>query len=221
MAIIQGVSSGNGLEIDSDKHVLSNARPPAFGALGYYRQAMVTGAVAATLGAGSTLFSFRWTDATRLCLIQSIRVNAIVSGLITTGVQFDLAAFIARSFTASDTGGTASLPASGQQKLRTSMGNSLAGDVRIAATAALGVGTRTVDAFPIGRIVGFTGTTVGTQVFGSGSDAIPLYFRDNSDHHPIVLAQNEGILVQNPLAGPATGTLTMLVKIEWGEVASY
>ena len=219
MAIIQGVTSGNGLEVDTDNHALMNPRAPAFGALGYYREAVVSGAIAATLAAGSTLLSFRWTDATRLALIQSVRVSGMITGAVTTGVPFDLALFIARGFTANDTGGTAVLPTATGQKLRTSMGGSLVGDLRVATTGTLTPGTRSLDAQPLDRIQGFTGTALGTSPFGAGLQ--PLYLRENSDEHPIVLAQNEGFVVQNPLAGPATGTLTLLFRVEWGEVAKY
>ena len=218
---IIGKTSGNIVEVDSDLHLPVNVRPPAFGTLGSYRVSTVSGAIAATLGAASTLFSMRWTDATRLCLIQEVRASCIVSGLITAGVLFDLEAVVARSFSVSDSTGTAVSFTSPNQKLRASMGASLMGDMRIAGTAALTAGTRTPDALAIGRIQGFTGTSVGTQVFGSGLGTIPLYMRDTMDQHPIILVQNEGLLIRNPLAGPATGTINVAVTVDWIELAAY
>jgi hypothetical protein len=221
MAIIQGSTSLNGAEVDTDNHIFTQARPPAFGPYGYYRESVPTGAIAATLAASSTLLSFRWTDATRLAIVQSVRVSAIVTSAITTAVPFDLALFFARSFTASDTGGTAITPTSTGQKLRTSMGSSLVGDFRVASTATLTPGTRTLDAQPIDRIQGFSGTALGTNVFGNGAGPLPLFVIETDGDHPLVLAQNEGFVIQNPLAGPATGTITLLFRVRWGEVAKY
>jgi hypothetical protein len=221
---IVGSTTGNGAEVNADHALLVSPRPPAFGALGLYRMAAVTGAIAATLAANGTLFEFQWTSSANLALIQSVKVGGIVASTITTGVLFDASLLVARSFTAADTGGTTLTPSglgvTNTGKLRTSMGVSLVNDMRIATTATLTPGTRTLDSEPIGRIQGFTGTALGTQIFAAPNPA-PLYIRDNDDHHPLCLAQNEGFVIQNPLAGPATGTITLLVEIEWAEVASY
>jgi hypothetical protein len=69
-------------------------------------------------------------------------------------------------------------------------------------------------------LFGASGTTVGTTFFGNGAPQ-PIYSRDNSDNHPIILAQNEGLALTNVLTGPANGTFILLVQMEWGEVASY
>jgi hypothetical protein len=217
---VVGSTSGNGLEIDSDHHMFVTGRPPAFGALGYYRLVVVSGAIAATLGANSDLFSFQWTNASDFAIIQSVKVSAVVASTITSAVNFDLAIFFARTFTAADTGGTSVLPTSNNQKMRTSMGTTLVNDMRISSTAALGAGTRTPDTAPLGRVQGNSGTATGTQFF-SAPNPQPLYVMDNTTHHPICLKQNEGFVIQNPLAGPATGTFNVLVQVEWGEVAAY
>ncbi len=218
--VLVGVSSGNGAEVDADNHLYVNPRPPAFGSLGYYRQVVVSGNIAATLAANSDLFSFQWTNASDLAIIQSVRASAIVQSTISVAVPFDLAIYVARSYTAADTGGTSVLPTGNNQKMRTSMGTTLVNDMRISSTAALTPGTRTVDTNPMGRVQGNSGTATGTQFFAQPNPQ-PLYTRDNNDHHPIVLKQNEGFVIQNPLAGPATGTFSILVQVEWGEVAGY
>jgi len=218
---IIGTTSGVEVDSDTDHNLYVQVRPPATGTLGAYVLGASTGLIAATLAAGSTLFSFRWTDATRFALITSIRISAVVTAAITTGVVFDLEAVIARSFTASDTGGTAFAPLGANNKVRTSMGNSLVGDLRLATTAALGAGTRTPDATAVGRIQGFTGTTLGTSIFGNGSGPMYILDRQKAGEYPVVLAQNEGILVRNPLIGPATGSFSVAVLIEWMEVAAY
>ncbi len=222
MAIkLVGTSSATEVDSNTDKALLVECRAPAFGSLGIYSVAIPTGAIAATLAANSTLFSMRWIDATRLCLIKSIRVSGIVTATITAAVPFDLSVFVARNFTVSDSGGTAITLSSSNQKLRTSFGASLIGDMRVSTTATLTPGTRTLDAQAIDRMQGFTGTVIGTYIFGNGTGAVYLTDRRGAGTYPVVLAQNEGIVIQNPLAGPATGSITLLVDVEWQEVSAY
>lgn len=218
--IIQGGTSGVNANVDTDAHLMVNVRPPAFGALGYYQLAAVSGTIAATLAANSNLFTFRWTSSTDLAVIQSIKVGGIETGSAGTGADFDLAVYFARSYTASASGGTSVLPTGNGNKLRTSMGTTLAGDIRIASTAGFTAGTWTLDTNPLARIQGESGLAAGNQLF-PGPNPTPLFLRDNVDHHPIVLAQNEGIVVQNPLAASATSTWVLMVQITWGEVAAY
>lgn len=184
-----------------------------------YSVAATTGSIAATLAANSTLFSFRWGSTTKLAVLDSILISAAVDGVITTGVVFDLAALYARSFSASDTLGTAITLTENNQKRRTSMATSGVTDARIAATATLTPGTRTLDAQAFGRVQGFTGTTVGTAVFGVG--LVVLYGVAPGDDYPLVFAANEGFIIRNPLAGPATGTFVVNVVVNWAEVGLY
>lgn len=222
---ITGTSSGTKVDVNADRAMLVEVRPPAFGSLGVYNNAMNTGSIAATLGANSDLWSLRWTDATRLCLIRKLSVSAVVNAAITTGVQFDLAAFFARSFTVSDSNANSSTTATtsgSNDTLRTSMGTSLiaANDIRIAGTGGFTAGTRTLDTNPLGRILGWTGTAAGTFIFNS-TGLIPLIDRTGAGQMPVVLAQNEGIVIRNPVAGPATGTFVITVNVDWQEAASY
>lgn len=222
MAIkVVGSASGVEANVSADGALWIETRPAAVGALGAYSIALVSGSIAAPLAAGSTLFSMRWTDATRLCLVRSVRVSAIVNGTITTAVNFDVEAIVVRGFSASDSGGTAAVFTGNNNKMRTSFGSSLMGDMRISSTGALAVGTRTVDAQAEGRLQGTTGTVIGTQIFGSGQGPIYIIDREPPGQYPLVLATNEGLLIRNPLVGPATGTFQLLVVVEWQEVASY
>jgi hypothetical protein len=223
MIIIDGAGGVNKANVDADGHLNVNVRPPAFQALGYYQQVAISGAIPFGLTANNILFSFRWGDATRLCMIQSVKVACMVTATLSVVGQFDLSMIIARSFTASDTGGTAVGVPANMQKMRTTMGSSLVTDFRIASTTALVAGTRTLDTNPVARVSGNYPATapVGTSFFGSGNP-VPLYLRDNVDHHPVILAQNECFEIKNPLAGPVTaGSFTVLVQVVWGELNAY
>ncbi len=219
-------SSGVIADVNPDKSTFVEIRPPAIGALGVYNTIVVTGNIAATLAAGSTLVSFRWSDATRLAVVRYVRASAIVTATMTTGVLFDLDLVVARSFTVSDSGGTVFVPLGVNNKMRTSMGSSLLTDLRVATTVPLTVGTRTLDANAMGRLQGFTGLpgpssgAVGAPFFGQAfSTLIDRSLRVGA--YPLVLAQNEGFIVRNPLIGPATGTFQIMLEIEWSEVPSY
>lgn len=199
----------------------AHAGPHEFGLLGAYRIAAVTGNIAATLAANSTLFSARWGHALHFCLLDFIEVSSFVTAAITAGVLFDWQLDIARGFTASDAAGTALDLSGDNQQLRTLYGPSLFTDMRIAAAATLTPGVRTPDARPVGRLQGFTGTAINTQFFGQNAGNKVLYQREDTEEEPVLLGQNEGLLIRNPLAGPATGTFNLLVRIGWREVLAY
>jgi hypothetical protein len=223
--IIHGTNTGVGADVNQDRSLKVEIRPPAVGALGAYSLAMQSGSITATLGASSNLFSLRWTDSTRFALIRKVTVSALVLTTITTGVQFDLALFFARSFSASDTNANSSTTATlttNNAKFRTSFGSSLiaASDVRMAGTGGFTAGTRTLDTNPLGRIPGWTGTAAGTPVYNTPYP-VPIVDRTGAGQYPIVLAQNEGVVIQNATAGPATGTFNVTVNIEWQEAAAY
>lgn len=210
-------ADGNPLVVDSDDRLLVSPRPPAIGTLGGYRLDAETGAIAATLAANSPLFSFRWGDATRLAIIEHISVSVAVSAAITTAVAMSLEAIIARGFTASDSAGTQIVFTNNSGKSnadKTSMGGTLVTDVRIAATGTLTAGTRTLDNNGFGGVNFGTGTAVGTTPLAK----VDLYRASAPDGYPIILAQNEGFIIRNPDAGPATGTFKIMVSIGWTEV---
>jgi hypothetical protein len=94
-------------------------------------------------------------------------------------------------------------------KLRTAMGSSLlgAGDMRIATTAALGAGTKTLETLSLSSISapGPITASLNGQIIAPGTF---LYHADIGDgEHPLVLAQNEGLSIRS-VAVPATGTWT-------------
>lgn len=220
---ILGTSSAVEADVSNDKALFVEMRPPAFGSRGYYSVGGTSGAIAATLASGSTVFSMRWTDSTRLCVIRRLNAVGVVTSAITTGVRFDLQLFVARFFTASDTLQSSITPSSTENKLRTSMGSTLfaAGDIRIANTAGITAGTRTLDTNPIGRLLGFSGTAAGTFIYGGIGGYAMLLDRTNPNMYPLVLAQNEGIVVTTSAAGPATGTFALGFNVEWIETTAY
>lgn len=219
MAIqIQG-SGGTVAEVDGTtfRSVRVTQRPVEYGAFGHYRLS-TTVALVVTQAANGSLFSFRWGDASRLCVVQFIRLQCLQTAAATATIMPSFEVFIARSFSASDSAGTAITITGNEMKKRTSMGTTLVTDIRKAAVAAgLTAGTRALDANPILQMpTQQTITTPNPAVYTVAYDST-----DGSDM-PIVLAQNEGIIVRGPtVVFGAAGTANLVVDMAWAEVTSY
>lgn len=224
---------GNGgivAEVDGTgfRAVRTTARPIDSGALGHYRISAATGTLPAALAAAAVVYSFRWGDATRLCVLMKLKLRFMpltpfTAATLTDHTSFD--AYIGRSFSASHTGGTALTPTGNNAKMRTSMGTSLVSDIRIATTAALAGGTITVDAFPFaqslrkGNRVNPAAAT--EEVIMPTTDGMELDFDMGGGDYPLVFAQNEGFVIRNRTVWPAAGTGLLTVHVGWAEVASF
>lgn len=202
------------------------SRPSDYGALGHYQLAKVTGTLPAALAAGAVVFSFRWTDATRLAVLYRLKVSFQTLTTFTAGTltDFGFDAYVGRSFSASHTGGSAATLTGNSFKTRTSMATTLVGDIRIATTAALAGGTLTVDGDAFAQSIGKpndSNPAGGTEKQRVNDPAL-LYQPDvGSGHHPLVFASNEGFVVRNRTVWPAAGTGVVSVECMWAEVTAY
>lgn len=197
-------------------------RPLDQGALGAYSLGLVTGVIPAALTTNSEIYQFRWADATRLCVIRRIRIGASVSTtMFAAGVPMQIDLIKATGWTVAGSGGTRATMSTNSRR-RTSMGASLvtASDIGIATTAALTVGTKTLDGLALTQQVSacpITGSLNGV-IFPAGSHLWEAQVGDSD--HPLVLAQNEGFVIRCA-AVPATGTWQMSVNVDWTEVTAY
>lgn len=193
------------------------SRPLDYGAFGFYRLS-TTVALVVTQAANGTLFSFRWGDATRLCIPQFVRLSLMQTAAATATIFPRYQVFVARAFTVSDSAGTAITLTGNNMKKRTSMGSTLVTDIRKSAVAAgLTAGTRTLDAEPILELV--TNSTITTP--NDTRYETNLDFTNSGDH-PLVFAQNEGFIVRGPTTVfGAAGTADLVVDVAWAEVSSY
>lgn len=213
---------GNGgtiAEVDGTSYraLRTSPRPLDAGAFGHYKLA-TTIPLVVTQAANGTLFSFRWGDASRLCVLQFLRLRCLQTAAATATIMPTFEVVMARSFSASDSVGTALTLTGNSFKKRTSMGSTLVTDIRKSAVAAgLTVGTRTLDAEPMMQMpTTQLITTPNTTVQESSID-----FTDGVDH-PLIFAQNEGFIVRGPsVVFGAAGTANLVVNIEWAEVAAY
>lgn len=197
-------------------------RPVDHGSLGAYCWGGFSGIIPAALGANSEIFQFRWTDATRFAVIRKIRISAAVSTtFFAAGVPIQLDVVKSTAWSAQGTGGTGVTPAA-TLKRRTSMGSTLlaAGDMRIATTAALGAGTKTLEANSLVSIIapGPITASLNGQIIAPGTILWQAEVGDGE--HPLVLVQNEGFVIRS-VAVPATGTWMAAINVDWAEVSAY
>jgi hypothetical protein len=225
MAIpIQG-NGGAVAEVDGTVHraLRTVARPTDHGALGHYSIGMFSGLLPAALAGNSEIFQFRWTDATRLALIKSVRISACVSTtFFAAGVPVQIDMVKATGWTVAGSGGTRGTLAALLKKRTSNMASSLvaASDVGISSTAALTAGTKTLETLSLAAIAApgpitasLNGQIVApkTELFRGG---------EQSGEHPLILATNEGFVIRS-VAVPATGTWTVAIEVDWAELASY
>lgn len=220
---IQG-NSGVVAEVDGTTFRASRVtpRPVDHGALGAFSLGMRTGVMAAALAANSEIFQFRWSDASRLCVIREIRMSASVSTtFFAAGVPLQVDLLKSTGWTVAGSGGTRASPAA-LLKRRTSMGASLvaASDVGIASTIALTAGTKTLETLALSTLVAACPITASLNGTILPTDTV-LWRADVGDgDHPLVLVQNEGFVITIP-GIPATGTWMAGVTVGWAEVTAY
>jgi hypothetical protein len=200
--------------------------------LGCYTVNGRTGTYSA-LSAGAILFSMRNSSSTVLEVIQRVKINVITSTAATTAGEAERELHIIRSFSASDTGGTAVTLTGNNAKMRTSQAASTVGDMRFGQPLTAGTGT--ADANPVSSAIAwlplnFTGVDIGCTGAGptgavwacAGGYPVDLLNATNGQEYPIVLAQNEGIRITiGKDAMPAAAVQQTTVTVGWCEVNSY
>lgn len=206
----------NQMEVESSLGARVSVRPQAVGARGSYTHGASTGVLPAALGANSEVFQFRWSHATLKALIRSIRISASVSTTaFAAGVPVGIELRLATGWTGQGTGGTGITFGTDDAKKRVSFAQSAmaAGDLRIATTAALGAGTKTLNGVAMAHVNGQPGTAnitfIPTSTF--------LWSRETGDEYPLFLSQNDGIVIRS-VEVPGTGTWKLSVTIEWTEL---
>lgn len=185
-----------------------------YGNFGHYSIVTTSGATVG-LTAADPILSFRWTSIVANALLLRLNVTAGITASTSAGIPYLLEAVIARSFTASDTAGTA-VTMSSLQKMRTNMANSAVADIRISTTAKLTAGTRTLDTLGFGAA--YLPFSITVTTVGSTSLPVDLYKWDVSGRHPVVLAANEGFVVRAPVALNTAGSVAYTFTVDWAEV---
>jgi hypothetical protein len=193
--------------------------PNDVGLLGAYSTTVKSGIMAAGLAGAAPIVSFRWapaTNPTALCVIRKMKFSLynLGTGFAPGDALFEW--YVARSFTAVDTGGGAATLTTNNAKLRTSFATTQA-TILVSATATLTAGTRTKDANPFRDLQTVYTTT--SVPFQNGPVAENEVYRAEAAEYPLVLAPNEGVVIEATV--PATGTWTFYAGFDWEERLSF
>lgn len=210
MSLING-QSGNILEVGAVNKAARTVAYPLDN-LNWSTFSLKTGLIT-VLAAGAPIMSLR-NSGSNLLLIKRIGLNAVVNTGFTAAQLIDFQFQIARGFTVSDSAGTV-ITTAGTNKHKTAQSNLSSVDLRVATTVALTAGTRNLDVNPI--------TAIGAWALAAtASLLIPkqdlLNFDAPSDY-PLVLAQNEGLVLSPITAMGAGGVMTVYPEIEIAEIS--
>jgi len=218
MAIIQSGANSTVLQTVDPTMLAARTseRPPEI--LGSYQMGLTSGALT-VVAAGGTVFSFRWAPAvtTNLCMVRRIEVGFSTVTAFTAAQSLQYSMQVARNWTASDTGGTAAaFTQTNTGKMRTVMPTSAfagGGQIMIATTGANTAGTRTLDTQAMAFTAG-SSTAVGTSL-----TTLPIWQHQSGDY-PLILAANEGFIINNVQTMGAAGVINLVVNVEWMELAA-
>lgn len=222
MAVLEGVVSGAlagvGLETGSALH--ATIKPIPYGVLGHYRTNHRCALIAAQ-AANSRLFEIR-NSGTNLIIPTRLTIKWLQTAAHTAAIEDSIDVFRCTAFTAVDT--TNTVTPSATVKLTTGMaaapgGAAIRGVTIAGAAAGMTGGTLTKNSTAIGQLPQWlllAQPTAG-QVLPCTLDA----FDDVNGTHPIVLAQSEGLIVENRvLLGAAAGS-TVYIDFSWCEATAY
>jgi hypothetical protein len=168
-----------------------------------------------TVAAAGAIFSLRQIAAT-LLIVRRLGVGFVCTTAFTTAQRVDYGAIVARAFSTSDSGGTPIALTGNNAKVRTSLGALTSVDCRIATTAALTAGTKTLDTNTVAQTGGWVGAAGG----GVAPSPNNLIQHDTGDY-PLVLAINEGLNVQNLTLMGAVGVGVGYINMEVAEATAY
>lgn len=223
MTFLQSGDSSSVLQTVDATHNAARISARPLEALGHYSYAGFTGILPAALAANSEVFQFRFAPGgDTLAVIRRISISACVSTtFFAAGVPVQIGLVKSTGWSAAGTGGTAITPAALMRR-RVTMPNTVVatGDIRIATTAALGAGTKTLETLLHAALVapGPITASLNGQIIAPGT----LLFdsRDGDGEYPLVLAHQEGISIRS-VAVPATGTWMLSVHVSWAECSAY
>ena len=212
MAVIQGGASGALADVDTTFLAQRISQRPVQN-LGWYSVGATSGALTG-VAAAAPVFSLRNITSPNLLMVRRVSVGFSTTTAFTAAQALEYDLFFARTFTASDSAGTAIAITGNLNKLRTSLATPTSLDCRISAAAAITAGTRTLDTVALGIAAG-SSTGVGTTM------PLTTLMAHEAGAHPIILAQNEGLVITNGIAMGAIGVIRLYVNIEFAEVAAY
>jgi hypothetical protein len=177
---------------------------------------LLTAVAAGTSNAGhlwACRFATSSTDDRKAAVIQRLRVRGFTVSGYTAAQEVLLAVYKLTGYTTAHTGGFAIVP---QKKKESFTAPLMTG--RCGNTGALTAGTHTIGGTAL-RAASFAELAAGATIPKGSIDI--LMSTEDLDRYPLVLANNEGILVRNEIAMGAGGTMRIVVEMDWNEVTVY
>ena len=223
MAIIQGIS-GDSVEAGNRAYNLAApihtiGKPIQYSTLGHYRMS-VRFTMATTQGANSRLWEIRNGHASNLIIPTRMELSILPAGTVTAAYRMEIDLFKLTGFSAVDTTNTVTpgTPSSKRGSLMAATPGAIFRHVTVAGAAAgMTGGTLTKDAVAAGIAQTWVATAAATTV--------PFrkeMLDDVNGTHPFVLAQNEGLELENIVAGSATANVVdVAVDFSWAEVTAF
>lgn len=223
MAIIEGLSgdlveAGN-RAYNSAAPIHIQPKPLQYSTLGHYRMS-VRFSMATTQGANSRLWEVRNSHASNLLVPTRMEVSILPAGTVTTAYRMELDLWKLTGFSVVDTTNTVT-PGTASNKrstMTTTPTCAVFRHVTVAGNASgMTGGTLTKDATAAGIVQCWVATAAATT----------LPYRkemldDVNGTHPFVLVQNEGLLLENIVAGSGTANvIDVAVDFSWAEVTAF
>jgi hypothetical protein len=178
---------------------------------GDYSVTMTSGAMTVVANAGP-VWSCRWTSTALVAVVKRITIMVGATTAFTTAQMLAYGVFFARAFTVADSGGTAGTLTTNEGKHDTKYPTMAMADMRIGTTGVITAGTRTLDTQPL--VVLGNGVTA---VVGSSFQLDYTWCYDDAAQ-PLILRQNEGLVLHNQLVMGAAGVIRLHVGLQWAEV---
>jgi hypothetical protein len=215
--LLRGAISGVDADVDPTLRAFKVAIRQPEGD-GFYAHSSRSGALAGA-AAASIVWAARWTHATKVCVVDFLRIRALITTPFTAAQAWGFEGVVARGFSAAlSAGGTTFLPSAdggNAFKRKTGYPTSNMAEIRMATTAALTGGTLAPDTSP------FTNDFAWELAAGATVPRSKIYCeKDYGDGAaaPIYLVANEGILVRPTAALGAGGVVQLSVDVAWHEV---
>lgn len=219
---ILGSPSAVKLQVQTGGAGLVTAREPYIGANGAYRLSEETGlitTVAAGTASAGHIFALRYAHATKLMLITMFRARWVTISGFTAAQEVGLQLFRTTAYTVAHSGGTSITTTGEELRKRATHGNANNITANISTTGALTNGTHTIDTHKLAS-GSFAELAAGAAV-PKGFFEIGFAMNDPAYSHPLVLSNNQGLILRNSILMQAGGTARVSVEMEWLEVDSY
>lgn len=188
---------------------------------GHYYLVCTWSNTAAKPAAASDVLSLRWLSSELLFLLKRFVLWSTTTTVYTASLAQDFALFKAQAFSVSPSAGTQVIPLAGSQKARTSLMKaplaSGQGVLWVSSGDLLTAGTRTLDTQPMGYASFLNPiTTPGTP------QSAVLYEEREHGQHPVVLEQDEGLVLQTPIGNAqAAGVSKYAAVLEYATVPAF